>query len=134
MPVQSARNPGYRGDTWRAWAALAHASSALKLISFGTLSLLVPLLVWWFLGPRDERLERHARRAFDLQVTLAGPYLLGLLLLRLAPVLLVFAWAPLLLATLALDAWLSLRNTRGAQAGAEVYQPLPLAILPRRRA
>lgn len=132
--MQRARNPGYRGDEWRRFAAAAHASSALKLLSFGTLSLLVPLLLWWFLGPRDERLERHARRAFDLQATLAAPYLLGILLLKLAPVLLVFVWAPLLLATLALDVWLSLRNTRAALAGAEVYQPLPLAILPRRDA
>ena len=130
--MQRARNPGYRGDEWRPWAAAAHASSALKLISFGTLSLLVPLLLWWLLGSRDERLERHARRAFDLQATLAAPYLLGFLLLKLAPMLLLFLWAPLLLLTLAIDLALSLRNFRGARAGAEVYQPLPLAILPRR--
>jgi uncharacterized Tic20 family protein len=127
-----ARNPAYRGDAWRRWAVLVHCSSALKLISFGTLSLLVPLLLWYVLGPRDPRFERHARRAFDLQLTLLAPYLLCLLLIRLAPVLLLFLWAPILLATVALDAYLSHRNARAAHAGAEVYQPLPIAILPLR--
>ncbi|QDO89051.1 DUF4870 domain-containing protein [Ornithinimicrobium ciconiae] len=130
QPMQGGQGPRPAESDERTWMLLAHLSAPIAfIVSFGTLSILGPLLIWFLRKDDSQAVRTAASGAFNFNLTFWILYLLGwvvgILTLTLGFLLVIPFWIVLFLVA----AYVHIKGAMRAARGETYIYPFQLKVL-----
>ena len=130
QPLPGRQGPRLAESDERTWMLLAHLSAPIAfIVSFGTLSILGPLLIWFLRKDDSQAVRTAASGAFNFNLTFWILYLLGwvvgILTLTLGFLLVIPFWIVLFLVA----AYVHIKGAMQAARGETYIYPFQLRVL-----